>query len=173
MNNAEVLCHSSGPWKKHKYFQKIGEGANAVYKYSKKAAGEIKDKSGITAKQELNEAKELSKAGSDLANEYSSVAGGFPNDKATTNRKPIENDDRGRWAQSATNSYKFGERHGRDVARLQSQYYKTPLGKAEKTAKATVAKGEQILKNMFKTKTTVTVTSNLMPPGTKKTIKSN
>lgn len=36
MNNAEVLCHSSGPWKKHKYFQKIGEGANAVYKYARK-----------------------------------------------------------------------------------------------------------------------------------------
>jgi hypothetical protein len=39
MNNAEVLCHSSGPWKKHKYFQKIGEGANAVYRYAKKKAG--------------------------------------------------------------------------------------------------------------------------------------
>lgn len=39
MNNAEVLCHSSGPWKKHKYFQKIGEGANAVYRYAKKTAG--------------------------------------------------------------------------------------------------------------------------------------
>lgn len=39
MNQAEVLCHSSGPWKKHKYFQKIGEGANAVYKYAKDKAG--------------------------------------------------------------------------------------------------------------------------------------
>lgn len=38
MNNAEVLCHSSGPWKKHKYFQKIGEGANAVYRYAKNDA---------------------------------------------------------------------------------------------------------------------------------------
>lgn len=35
MNQAEYLCHSSGPWKNHKYFQKIGEGANAVYKYAK------------------------------------------------------------------------------------------------------------------------------------------
>lgn len=35
MNKAEELCHSSGPWKKHKYFQKIGEGANAVYRYAK------------------------------------------------------------------------------------------------------------------------------------------
>lgn len=39
MNQAETLCHSSGPWKKHKYFQKIGEGANAVYRYAKKKAG--------------------------------------------------------------------------------------------------------------------------------------
>ncbi len=38
MNHAEYLCHSSGPWKKHKYFQKIGEGAKAVYRYTKQAA---------------------------------------------------------------------------------------------------------------------------------------
>ena len=31
-----TLEHSSGAWKKHKYIQKIGEGANAVYKYAKK-----------------------------------------------------------------------------------------------------------------------------------------
>lgn len=41
MNQAEVLCHSSGPWKKHKYFKKIGEGANAVYKYAKDTAGKV------------------------------------------------------------------------------------------------------------------------------------
>lgn len=35
----DELAHSSGPWKKHKYFQKIGQGANAVYKYTKKAVG--------------------------------------------------------------------------------------------------------------------------------------
>lgn len=39
MNQAEYLCHSSGPWKKHKYFQKIGEGANAVYRYAKDNVG--------------------------------------------------------------------------------------------------------------------------------------
>lgn len=49
MNKAEELCHSSGPWKKHKYFQKIGEGANAVYKYAKdntagRVTGEYYDK---------------------------------------------------------------------------------------------------------------------------------
>ena len=35
MHDERYLAHSSGPWKKHKYFQKIGEGANAVYKYAK------------------------------------------------------------------------------------------------------------------------------------------
>lgn len=41
----DTLCHSSGPWKEHKYIKKIGEGANAVYKYTKdkveKAAEEV------------------------------------------------------------------------------------------------------------------------------------
>lgn len=44
MNQAEVLCHSSGPWKKHKYFKKIGEGKNAVYKYARNAVDTIHDK---------------------------------------------------------------------------------------------------------------------------------
>lgn len=40
---------SSGPWKRHKYFQKIGEGANAVYRYAKnnvadKISGDYYDK---------------------------------------------------------------------------------------------------------------------------------
>ena len=33
--NNRSLSHSSGPWKKHKYISKIGQGINAVYKYSK------------------------------------------------------------------------------------------------------------------------------------------
>lgn len=49
-----TLAHSSGPWKKHKYFQKIGEGANAVYRYAKKKADE---KIGITAQNEYYDAK--------------------------------------------------------------------------------------------------------------------
>ena len=44
MNSAEELCHSSGPWKKHKYFQKIGEGANAIYRYAKKGASDAAGK---------------------------------------------------------------------------------------------------------------------------------
>lgn len=61
MNQAEVLCHSSGPWKKHKYFQKIGEGANAVYKYARKNI------TGDEYKARENAAKENSKDAQHLA----------------------------------------------------------------------------------------------------------
>lgn len=41
MHDKRYLAHSSGPWKKHKYFKKIGEGANAVYKYAKSVPGRM------------------------------------------------------------------------------------------------------------------------------------
>jgi hypothetical protein len=56
MNQSEYLSHSSGPWKKHKYFKKIGEGANAVYKYAKNAANDV---TGGSYKKEYNKQKEL------------------------------------------------------------------------------------------------------------------
>jgi len=59
MNSAEELCHSSGPWKKHKYFQKIGEGANAVYKYAKKTASDTAGK--LTGDYYESEANRLNK----------------------------------------------------------------------------------------------------------------
>lgn len=160
MNQAEVLCHSSGPWKKHKYFQKIGEGANAVYKYSKKAAGAVAD----AAK---NPDKAITgsyyKARADWEKENSDVEASFVD---STN--PNISD----WGRN--DGAKNAERHGRKAAEAESNYYnKSLFGKTEKTAKQTVAKGEKILKEFFSSKTTVTVTSNLMPAGTKKTIKKN
>ena len=61
MNRAEELCHSSGPWKKHKYFKKIGEGANADYKYAKdnvagRVTGDYYDKK---AKEFEDEAEDI------------------------------------------------------------------------------------------------------------------
>ena len=166
MNQAEVLCHSSGPWKKHKYFQKIGEGANAVYKYAKNADKTI---TGSAYKKEAKDEKERS----EYANE---LAGHSP--KAIRVGRDVDNVKKDgsadfaftspdQWADSA--AY-----HGRKAAEAQSNYYnKSLFGKTEKTAKQTVAKGEKLLKEFFSSKTTVTVTSNLMPPGTKKTVKSN
>lgn len=166
MNQAEVLCHSSGPWKKHKYFQKIGEGANAVYKYSKKAAKTISDASGLSTKKEIEKNKDWARMdyynsgeGADEHIEYVKKTG-TPEDVARA-----ENNKR-YWTETGR-----GER--RTAYELQKKYNKTPIGKVEKTAKQTVAKGEKLLKEFFSTKTTVTVTSNLMPPGTKKTVKSN
>lgn len=52
--DGNVIMHSKGAWKKHKYIQKIGEGANAVYKYAK-------DKVGVTALEELNDAQRAEK----------------------------------------------------------------------------------------------------------------
>ena len=60
MNNAETLCHSSGSWKKHKYFQKIGEGANAVYKYAKDKAKAAGDALGLDEREEYLKRKKTS-----------------------------------------------------------------------------------------------------------------
>lgn len=68
MNQAEVLCHSSGPWKKHKYFKKIGEGANAVYKYAKDAATSAKidaDYYGMKAGEKIEDAAKAAKEKAD------------------------------------------------------------------------------------------------------------
>lgn len=54
MNQAEYLCHSSGPWKKHKYFQKIGDGANAVYRYAKNKGKKVSvDDDSVVGKSEF------------------------------------------------------------------------------------------------------------------------
>lgn len=147
MNQAEVLCHSSGPWKKHKYFQKIGEGANAVYKYSKKA---------ITGSDYKKEAKD-EKERSEYANE---LAGHAP--KAIMVGRDVDNVKKDgsadfkftspdQWADSA--AY-----HGRKAAEAESNYYnKSLFGKTEKTAKKTVAKGEKLLKEFFGSKVTETI----------------
>lgn len=161
MNQAEVLCHSSGPWKKHKYFQKIGEGANAVYKYAKNDA--IDDAKGFYRKHVTgDEYKGREWAAKENAKNDQHSAENAANEGRT---------------EAANRGLKESERYGRMAAKAEHDYYTKSLkGISESApgkAKATVAKGEQILKNMFKTKTTVTVTSNLMPPGTKKTVKSN
>ena len=59
-----TLEHSSGPWKKHKYIQKIGEGANAVYKYAKNADKTI---TGSAYKKEAKDEKERAEYANELA----------------------------------------------------------------------------------------------------------
>lgn len=159
MNQAEVLCHSSGPWKKHKYFQKIGEGANAVYKYSKKAI------TGSDYKEEADKQKRESEFYSEKTKELQGEIDKYgPNANRGGTLTSGIRDARAKDAAYA----------GRKAAEAESNYYnKSLFGKTEKTAKQTVAKGEKILKEFFSSKTTVTVTSNLMLSGTKKTVKSD
>jgi len=164
MNSAEELCHSSGPWKKHKYFQKIGEGANAVYKYAKNADKTI---TGSAYKKEAKDEEERA----EYANE---LAGHAP--KAIMVGRDVDNvkndgsadfafKSPDQWADSA--SY-----HGRKAAEAESNYYnKSLFGKAEKTARSSVARGQRLIESILHPKETVSVTSNLMPAGTKKTIK--
>ncbi len=54
-----ALEHSSGPWKTHKYIQKIGEGAKAKYKYAKdKVTGENYKKEAMEQKVKSDLSKE-------------------------------------------------------------------------------------------------------------------
>lgn len=39
----DYVIHSSGPWKKHKYLKKIGDGANAVYQYANNYVNGVKN----------------------------------------------------------------------------------------------------------------------------------
>lgn len=42
-HEGDFVVHSSGPWKKHKYLKKIGDGANAVYQYATNYATGVKN----------------------------------------------------------------------------------------------------------------------------------
>ena len=57
----DTLCHSSGPWKHHKYIQKIGEGANAIYKYHVTGEG-YKEEAAKAAEESEEYLKKSSKA---------------------------------------------------------------------------------------------------------------
>lgn len=151
MNQAEVLCHSSGPWKKHKYFQKIGEGANAVYKYAKKNI------TGSDYKKEAKDEKQRSEYANDLAGSATKnlMVGRNVDDVKTASNGNQSADFTFRSSQNWADSAAY---HGRKAAEAQSNYNKSLFGNTEKTAKKTVAKGEKILKDFFKSKVTKTVT---------------
>lgn len=187
MNQAEVLCHSSGPWKKHKYFQKIGEGANAVYKYAKKKGAELADAAGADEREEYLKRKEISdryekdleehgfrplarnSGRDDTFDKYVNL--NDPHDKAIKDWTNWQNNS-DRWKEQGRKLQSKSYEADNKTREAASKYYKTPMGRIELSdAGKAVAKGEKLLKEFFSSKTTVTVTSNLMPAGTKKTIK--
>lgn len=136
------LEHSSGPWKKHKYIQKIGTGAKAVYKYSKKAA----DKVAYAAKHPH---ESITGRDMKLAKEYWEL-----NSEVNSSNAQLKNaSDADRHA-----SYRRAERAGRMAALEEHEYYtKSLAGKS----KATVERGKALIKDFFTPKTTVKTSSNL------------
>lgn len=147
MNSAEELCHSSGPWKKHKYFQKIGEGANAVYKYAKNADKTI---TGSAYKKEAKDEEERSEYANELAGHApKAIMVGRDVDNVKKNGSAdfaFKSPDQ--WADSA--AY-----HGRKAAEAKSNYYnKSLFGKVEKTARSSVARGQRLIDEILHPKTT-------------------
>ena len=159
MNSAEVLCHSSGPWKKHKYFQKIGEGANAVYKYAKDKAG---DALGLDEREEYLKRKKTSdRYEKDLEEHgYRPLAKDYgrndtfdkyvnlndPHDKASRDWTNWQNNS-DRWKEQGrklqSKSYE-GNDKTREAA---SNYRKTPLGKIELSG--AVQRGQKLIDSLF------------------------
>ena len=158
MNQAETLCHSSGPWKKHKYISKVGEGAKAVYKYAK-------DKSGATDRENWQKHKRE-------ADMYEDQVRSHQGQEDVPWHTPIDNKDKpgeiaqARGARQTEKEYK-------------KRYDKTPLGKAESTATKTansakksaakvksltadsVQRGQEKIKKLFSSETKVTHKSNV------------
>ena len=153
MNQAEYLCHSSGPWKKHKYLQKIGEGANAKYYYgNSKIGADVAEAAKWTAEDVIDDAK--SEAGNAISNGVYK-AGRFLGEKSgyhdrqrmleaqenhriandirkETHIENPKNKQEKQWNAMADQNVK----NFRDTAHgAKQRYSKTPLGKVESSIK--------------------------------------
>ena len=204
MNNAEELCHSSGPWKKHKYFQKIGEGANAVYRYAKdkgtKLAGGAANALDEFGRPKSSNGDYIIDRGPKAMYDYYVTGEGYKK-RADAKNWTGDPDAIRRQTTAAQKDYKerslagklgVGERDRyynaqdkylsnknsnrstvekkglRDTAHAAKQAYdKTPLGKVE----GSVQRGQKLIDKLLHPETKITITSNLMKPGTKKVIK--
>lgn len=166
----DTLCHSSGPWKNHKYIKKIGEGANAVYKYVKDKGAEIADAAGVDEREEYLKRKETS----DRYEKDLEELGYRPLDKNSgrtdTFSKYVDiNDQHDKfikdWKNWQNNTDRWKE-HGHKLQRKSyeankktseaaSNYYETPLGRIELSApvttlKKTIEKGKNFISELFK-----------------------
>lgn len=189
MNNAEVLCHSSGPWKKHKYFQKIGEGANAVYRYAKKAAQDPGSAIGTTQRKKWkyyeDRADVNAKAAKKMSDEWDETVKEFGGTErwgnpdtwrytvhpATTGYK----DTTVNWMSYKNKQLEQAKGYRRTATEAKRQYDKTPLGKVESIAKEKVSRGQKLIDKLFHPETKVTVeTKTFSGKGSKsKKVKTN
>lgn len=164
MHDERYLAHSSGPWKKHKYFQKIGEGANAVYKYAnnKLAANRKKfyEKSGLKDQKELNDAEtqaEFMKKRAEWDEDYvEDIKDWKKHELEVVTGKPQKRPEKvqvmkdlsgkmvdGDTLVATSKAQAKGARRTADEKR--SKYYKTPIGKAESAIKSGQAKINKLL----------------------------
>lgn len=160
MNQAEYLCHSSGPWKKHKYFQKIGEGANAVYKYAKKGASDTVGK--LTGSYYDKEAEKYEKDAEFYGDQASKH---FTNATKDADRKRTPQEDaryEDYWRKEKDLMVRSMRKEtAADMAarRAIRKSANAPLKSLKgETAKSVVSKGGKILKDFFTPKVTETVT---------------
>lgn len=167
MNQAETLCHSSGPWKKHKYFQKIGEGANAVYKYARKnITGESYKRDAEKYRDKSNSDSEYAK-GIEREAEADAERFGISKDKALD--EVLEPTSNGGLAPMRQRYNAVAERaayNGRKAAQAEHDYKTKSLKGVTESA---ISRGQKKIDEILHPKTKITITSNLMPAGTKKT----
>lgn len=173
-----TLEHSSGAWKKHKYIQKIGEGASAKYKYAKdKITGESYKRDAENYRNKSNSDSEYAKG---IKREAEADAERFGISKDRALDDVLESTSNGGLAPMRQRYNAVAERaayNGRKAAEAESAYYtKSLAGKS----KATVDKGKALIKDFFTPKTKVTVSSNLTgketintKPAEKVTLKKN
>ena len=174
MNQAEYLCHSSGPWKKHKYFQKIGEGANAVYKYAKKAASDPGSVIGTAQRKKWKYYEDRANVNAEEAQRRSEFVSNMKSENPDAlayrvqTTLPTKGDPLGSPVDAdafKNKQYEVARGYRKTANEAKKQYDKTPLGKVESSIK----RGQKKIDEILHPKTKVTITSNLMPAGTKKT----
>lgn len=188
MNQAESLCHSSGPWKKHKYISKVGEGAKAVYKYAKSSAENPKtamDNATSSAKSFYR--KNIT--GDEYKARESAAKENAKNDQLLANTAAKE----GR-KEAANRLLKSSERYGKKAAKAEHDYKTKSLKgiserAAQKAGKTThnatrtvrslandsITRGQEKIKKLFSSETKVTHKSNVISGKASKstTVKTN
>lgn len=147
---SDYLAHmqKGGQKKIHKYISRYFKNGKWFYRY--KVTGEGYKEDAERYKKESESYGKVAKTAQDAAN------GKIENPFTTRKPQDIAND----WANGA--AY-----YGRKAAEAESGYKNSLKSKAE----STVEKGRKKLDEIFHPEETISVTSNLMPAGTKKTFK--
>lgn len=162
MNKAEELCHSSGPWKKHKYISKVGEGAKAVYKYAKKAASDPGSAIGTTQRKKWKYFEDRANVNAEEAQRRSEFVSNMKSENPNAlayrvqTTLPTKGDPLGSPVDAdafKNKQYEVARGYRRTANEAKNSYGKTPLGKIEGAAE----RGKKKIDKLFKSETKVTV----------------